>query len=121
MTTAGNIFAPSLLVVEKPAPLYSGFTPTDIIPNGGVRALQNISITGSGSVYITDDRSAVGVPLFSNIYFVSATVDGDSTEVLSVSISISNNFEIVAYVYDQSGLHGSAVDINILIIGESAV
>jgi len=104
--------------VNPPAiiPIFRDYT---VVPLAGgyIRAIQPISVTGSQQVFLTDDGTALGNPLFGDINAIQCTVLGDPGVLLGVSCEAISITELIIYIYDSGGLYGASIDVSLTIIG----
>lgn len=120
MTMTSNILAPGLVATSFGTVNY--FNEANIIPtNASIRVTKTISISGSTTYYLTSDETITGNPLFNTVLFCQAVIFGNPGVILSAFVEVNSNTEVNIYVYDQSGSYGASIDVQLLIIGESAV
>ena len=117
MPGANNILGISEVNPPAVIPVYAGIN-TIPIDKGCVRILPTVPVTGTQQIFLTDDGTGSGVPLFSKLTVATGVIYGDPGLMLSLSILVNSNIDIVIFVYDSSGLYGASIDVSLSLFGE---
>lgn len=118
--TGGNINSPSLPPIQGGNVTFINKGDANASPVV-MRAYQQLTVSGSAVFYLTTDGTPSGAPLFIQKYFLAATPMNSPGLALSVYVVEVSNTEIEIQIYDNSGLYIGSIDVQLLVIGESAV
>ena len=116
--TSNNILGVSEVNLPAKDVIYPNY---DVMPQSDlyIRVLDTISVTGLAQVFLTNDGTALGNPLFSSINSVTVNIKGDPGVLLGVSCEIISATEINVYIYDSVGQYGASIDVSLVVIGRT--
>lgn len=122
----GNILNPSTFSLPSTGGTVSAFVgngSVDSIP-AVLRVTNDVNITGTQTVYLTDDGTQTGVPLFNSVFQVfgfPVLNNIHPNRAIVPMITIISNVEIYVEIYHGNSIYNMPLDINFLVFGESAI
>ena len=123
MVGFGNILKPSEVVLSgsgggSQVPVYLDLN-TTAISNVKIRTLNYSNIGDNTSLYITDNGTISGNPLFNNLYSAQICVINTMNNLLTAcSVTINSNSQVTITVINIINGNAGVTDLNLLLIGD---